>query len=117
MTLLADCFRIIRSYILPHLLSVFDISATVGAVVLLCPNEGCAPSAKDVKKSRAILSIQHALFSQIEQPFSVLPLELFCATIRSNVIEQLQAGPRKQKRFAVEKSGRWRGFKRSGLLI
>ena len=27
---------------------------------------------------------------QIEQPFSVLPLELFCATIRSNIIEQLK---------------------------
>lgn len=27
---------------------------------------------------------------QIEQPFSVLPLELFCATVRTNIIEQLQ---------------------------
>lgn len=27
---------------------------------------------------------------QIEQPFSVLPMEQFCATIRANIIEQLQ---------------------------
>lgn len=31
---------------------------------------------------------------QIEQPFSVLPLELFCATARANVIEQLKTRPR-----------------------
>lgn len=31
---------------------------------------------------------------QIEQPFSVLPLELFCAIIRANVMEQLQAWTR-----------------------
>lgn len=35
---------------------------------------------------------------QIEQPFSVLPLELFCATARANVIEQL-----KVRRFRSER--------------
>ena len=30
---------------------------------------------------------------QIEQPFSVLPLELFCSTIKTNVIELLAVRP------------------------
>ena len=31
---------------------------------------------------------------QIEQPFGVLPLELFCSTIKTNVMEALAARPK-----------------------
>ena len=31
---------------------------------------------------------------QIEQPFSVLPLELFCSTIKANVMEALAVRPK-----------------------
>lgn len=57
----------------------------------LVMTDGHLPLSWYMQVSFLLLGVEN-IGVQIEQPFSVLPLELFCAIIRANVMEQLQAG-------------------------